>query len=118
MKHLKILSELFAELSINKKFPIEKWLQRYGVNVFVLDYYEWYTVDFGTISLKYDNEEWTISGKETTLNDLIGIEQLGDHYQTVYETFLKDLPGLKASYVRNLQQQVIELQEELKQVAA
>lgn len=117
MKHLKKLAELFAELSINKKFPVEKWIQRYGVNVFVLNAYEWYTVDFGAIFLKYDNEEWTITGKETVLRDIVGIEQLADKYQTIYERFLADLPGLKADHIRKLQEQLIELKEEIKQVA-
>ena len=115
---MKLLAEKFAELSINKKFPIEKWMQRYGVNVLVLDAYEWYTVDFGAIFLKFDNDEWTVTGKEIFLNNLSAIEKLGDNYQTVYERFLNDLPELKAKYIMDLQQQVIELQEEFNQVAA
>lgn len=118
MEHLKILAEKFAELSINKKFPVEKWLKTYGVGADVLFAYDYFTVDFNDISLKYDKDEWTITGKEAILNDSSAIERFGDHYQQVYEKFLTDLPGLKSDYVRKLQEQFIELQEELNQAAA
>jgi len=117
MEHLKLLAEKFAELSMSKRFPVEKWLNIYGVNADVLFPYEFFTVDFGAIRLDYRKDEWYITGTEAMLGDSAAIEKLGDKYQQIYEKFISDLPGLKSAHVVKLQEQVIALQEELNQVA-
>ncbi len=119
MEHLKILAKRLAELAYNSKFPIEQWLNKYSIRLFMLGSTDdWYQVDFGEISLKQEDGKWIVNGRDDIVNDLNALFELGSQYQEKYEAFLNDLPVLKADYIRKEQIRVIELQEELNQVAA
>lgn len=118
MEHLKLIAEKFAELSIDKRFPIIHWLTGCGIRVDILEPYDTFTVDFGVVMLIYVNREWTIHAKESFIFNHELIEETGREFQDVLDRFIDRLPELKARHIVNTQKQLIELQEELQQVAA
>jgi hypothetical protein len=118
MEHLKLLAERFAELSIDKRFPIIHWLTGYGVRVDIHEDYETFTVDFGDAALMYINRAWRFNVSEAFIFNPEAIRKTENHFQNMLDQFAERLPELKARHIINTQMKLMELQEELNQVAA
>lgn len=130
IKSLISLAEAFTEISLDKDYPVGKWLQRFRVECHVCFPDENYYVKLGELTLDYLKDrscsgmlnEWRIDGPAYLVQDE---EWLNNHlvrYTTIYNSFVNQLPVLKKEYIQERKYAIERLEysdlEQLKNLAA
>jgi hypothetical protein len=108
------LCEKIMERTLDKSFPVDKWLKEKGITCDVLFPYKTYDVKLGGVTFEFDDDETGIRGPVDIVRSDRKLAQYYTHFALVFSEFQTNLPFLKAQYVRLKSEELEKLKSEIR----